>query len=168
MNRKIRSADELSLEIAPERRKEAKVVFTNGCFDLLHVGHVRYLRQARRMGDLLVVGINTDESVRRLKGPSRPVQPERDRAEILAGLACVDYVVSFDEDTPLALIRRLRPDVLVKGADWPLDEIVGRDVVEASGGRVATIDYVKGISTSALIERICTLGPDGSSGDGST
>ena len=106
------------------------------------------------MGDLLVVGINSDASVRRLKGPSRPVQPEQDRAEILAGFACVDYVVSFDEDTPILLIERLKPDVLVKGGDWPLDEIVGRDVVERSGGRVATVSYVKGISTSELIQRI--------------
>jgi rfaE bifunctional protein nucleotidyltransferase chain/domain len=113
------------------------------------------------MGDLLVVGINSDDSVRRLKGPSRPVQPEQDRAEILAGLECVDYVVSFDQDTPIAVIERLEPDVLVKGADWPVDRIVGREVVEASGGRVATISYVKGISTSALIERICGTGaPD--------
>ena len=111
------------------------------------------------MGDLLVVGINTDDSVRRLKGPSRPVQPERDRAEILAALECVDYVVSFEQDTPIAVIERLRPDVLVKGADWPVDRIVGREVVEGSGGRVATITYVKGISTSALIERICSLTP---------
>ena len=161
MSLKIRSVDELSLEIAPETRKGTKVVFTNGCFDLLHVGHVRYLRQAKRMGDLLVVGINTDESVRRLKGPCRPVQPEQDRAEILASLECVDFVVSFDEDTPLSLIERLMPDVLAKGADWPLDEIVGREVVEASGGRVARIPYLKGMSTSGLIERICKgLGPD--------
>jgi D-beta-D-heptose 7-phosphate kinase/D-beta-D-heptose 1-phosphate adenosyltransferase len=136
-----------------------QTVFTNGCFDLLHVGHIRYLREARRLGDLLVVGINTDGSVRRLKGPSRPVQPEQDRAEILAGLACVDYVVSFDQDTPLGLIEGLKPDVLVKGADWPIDRIVGREVVEGSGGRVVTIPYVPGVSTSALIERILRLTP---------
>ena len=155
MNPKIRSLEELRLELDTHREKTAKIVFTNGCFDLLHVGHIRYLQQARRMGDLLVVGINSDESVRRLKGPSRPLQPEQDRAEILAGLACVDYVVSFHQDTPIVLIERLKPDVLVKGADWPVDKIVGRDVVEQSGGTVATISYVKGISTSGLIERIC-------------
>jgi D-beta-D-heptose 7-phosphate kinase/D-beta-D-heptose 1-phosphate adenosyltransferase len=154
MNKKILSLEDLSRELAPARRGRAKVVFTNGCFDLLHVGHVRYLREARRMGDILVVGVNTDASVRRLKGPSRPVQPEQDRAEILAGLACVDHVVLFGEDTPLAVIERLRPDVLVKGGDWPVEAIVGREVVEASGGKVATIPYVEGMSTSALIERI--------------
>lgn len=155
MSRKIRSLEELSRALAPERRGQAKVVFTNGCFDLLHVGHIRYLQQARKMGDLLVVGINTDASVRRLKGPSRPVQPERDRAEILAGLECVDYVVLFGQDTPLSVIEALEPDVLVKGADWTVDRIVGREVVERAGGRVATIPYVEGMSTSALIERIC-------------
>jgi D-beta-D-heptose 7-phosphate kinase/D-beta-D-heptose 1-phosphate adenosyltransferase len=155
MSQKIRSLEELGAQLASEREKGKKVVFTNGCFDLLHVGHIRYLQQARRMGDLLVVAINTDDSVRRLKGPSRPVQPERDRAEILAGLQCVDYIVSFGQDTPLGLIELLRPDVLVKGADWPVDRIVGREVVEGSGGRVATISYVEGVSTSTLIERIC-------------
>jgi D-beta-D-heptose 7-phosphate kinase/D-beta-D-heptose 1-phosphate adenosyltransferase len=155
MNRKILSLEELRRDLAPDKRGRARVVFTNGCFDLLHVGHVRYLREARRMGDILVVGVNTDASVRRLKGPARPVQPEGDRAEILAGLACVDVVVLFDEDTPLTVIEGLRPDVLVKGGDWPVEAIVGREVVEASGGRVVTIPYVQGMSTSALIERIC-------------
>lgn len=157
MNQKIRSLDDLRLELDARREKKTRIIFTNGCFDLLHIGHIRYLQEARRMGDLLVVGINSDASVRRLKGPSRPVQPEQDRAEILAGLACVDYVVSFDEDTPILLIERLKPDVLVKGGDWPLDEIVGRDVVERSGGRVATVSFVKGISTSELIQRICRI-----------
>ena len=159
MSRKFRSLEDLSTELVAHRTRGARIVFTNGCFDLLHVGHIRYLQQARRMGDLLVVGINSDDSVRRLKGPSRPVQPEQDRAEILAGLESVDYVVSFDQDTPIALIDRLEPDVLVKGADWPVDQIVGREVVEAAGGRVATIHYVQGLSTSALIERICSLTP---------
>jgi len=155
MSQKIRSPEELSAQLAWDREKGRKVVFTNGCFDLLHVGHIRYLQQARRMGDLLVVAINTDDSVKKLKGPSRPVQPEPDRAEILASLQCVDYVVSFGEDTPLALIEKLKPDVLVKGADWPVDQIVGRELVEGSGGEVATIPYVEGLSTSALIDRIC-------------
>jgi D-beta-D-heptose 7-phosphate kinase/D-beta-D-heptose 1-phosphate adenosyltransferase len=158
MSKKIRSLEDLRAELSGPRRKGARIVFTNGCFDLLHVGHIRYLKQARRMADLLVVGINSDDSVRRLKGPSRPVQPERDRAEILAGLECVDYVVSFDQDTPLALVESLRPDVLVKGADWPADRIVGREAVEGAGGTVATISYVKGISTSSLIHRICKGG----------
>ncbi len=161
MSEKIRSLEDLTRELIHRREKGARVVFTNGCFDLLHVGHIRYLQQARRMADILVVGINSDESVRRLKGPSRPVQPEQDRAEILAGLECVDFVVSFDQDTPIAVIEGLRPDVLVKGADWSVNRIVGREVVEGSGGRVATITYVEGISTSALIERICKAGrPD--------
>lgn len=159
MSKKFRSLEDLSEELAARRTGGARVVFTNGCFDLLHVGHIRYLQQARRRGDLLVVGINSDDSVRRLKGPSRPVQPEQDRAEILGGLECVDYVVSFDQDTPITVIEHLRPDVLVKGADWPVDQIVGREVVEGSGGRVETITYVEGISTSALIERICSLTP---------
>jgi len=157
MNQKIRSLEELTAQLEHDRGKGKKVVFTNGCFDLLHVGHIRYLQQARRMGDLLVVAINTDDSVRKLKGPSRPVQPEQDRAEILAGLECVDYVVSFEQDTPLSVIEHLKPDVLVKGADWPVEQIVGREVVEGSGGRVATISYVEGVSTSALIERICKI-----------
>jgi D-beta-D-heptose 7-phosphate kinase/D-beta-D-heptose 1-phosphate adenosyltransferase len=161
MSHKIRSLENLCFELDTLREKRAKIVFTNGCFDLLHVGHIRYLQEARRMGDLLVVGINSDDSVRRLKGPSRPLQPEEDRAEILAGLACVDYVVSFDQDTPIEVIERLKPEVLVKGADWPIDKIVGREVVEQSGGRIATISYVEGISTSDLIERICkALGSD--------
>jgi len=159
MAKKFLSLEDLRAALVAHRTKGARIVFTNGCFDLLHVGHIRYLQQARRMGDLLVVGINSDDSVRRLKGPSRPVQPEQDRGEILAGLECVDYVVSFDQDTPLAVIERLTPDVLVKGADWPIDRIVGREVVEGAGGRVATITYVKGISTSVLIERICSLTP---------
>lgn len=159
MSKKFLSLEDLNAELVGHRTKGARIVFTNGCFDLLHVGHIRYLRQARRMGDFLVVGINSDDSVARLKGPSRPVQLEQDRAEILAALECVDYVVSFDQDTPIAVIERLRPDVLVKGADWPVDRIVGREVVEGSGGKVATIAYVEGISTSALIERICGLTP---------
>jgi len=159
MNQKIRSIEELSTQLEELRKEGKQIVFTNGCFDLLHVGHIRYLREARRMGDLLVVALNNDDSVRKLKGPSRPVQPERDRAEILAGLECVDYVVLFEQDTPLAVIEHLRPNVLVKGADWSVEQIVGRDVVKGTGGRVVTIDYVKGMSTSALIDRICRTRP---------
>ena len=158
MRKIFQSVQDLRRELVVQRAEGASIVFTNGCFDVLHVGHIRYLQQARRMGDRLVVAINTDDSVRRLKGPSRPVQPEQDRAEILAGLECVDYVVSFDEDTPITVIECLEPDVLVKGADWPLDRIVGREVVERAGGRVATITYVEGVSTTALIERICGTG----------
>ena len=130
-------------------------VFTNGCFDLLHVGHVRYLEAARSLGDGLIVGVNTDASVKRLgKGPGRPLNPEGDRARVLAALACVDRVVLFAEDTPLALITLLTPDILVKGGDYQLDEIVGREVVLARGGRVVALPFVPGYSTTGLIERL--------------
>jgi rfaE bifunctional protein nucleotidyltransferase chain/domain len=132
-----------------------KVVFTNGCFDLLHPGHVAYLEAARSLGDALVVGVNTDASARRLnKGPGRPVSPEGDRARVLAALACVDQVVLFAEDTPLALITALEPDILVKGGDYAVPEIVGREVVEARGGRVLALPFVPGYSTTALLQRI--------------
>jgi rfaE bifunctional protein nucleotidyltransferase chain/domain len=132
------------------------IVFTNGVFDLLHVGHLRYLQQARSFGDALIVGVNSDRSVRAIKGSGRPVTPQDERGEILAALACVDGVVVFDEETPYELIASLQPDVLVKGADWAADAIVGRDVVEARGGRVVRIPIEGGHSTSALLERIRT------------
>ena len=131
-----------------------KVVFTNGVFDLLHPGHVRYLQQARALGGALIVGVNADTSVRRNKGPGRPINSERERAEVVAALACVDAVVIFDEDTPADIIGAIRPDILVKGADWPADQIVGRDAVEAAGGRVVLMQVEQGYSTTALIERI--------------
>ena len=130
------------------------VVFTNGVFDLLHVGHLRYLQQARALGDALIVGLNSDRSVRANKGPSRPVTPEAERAEILEALACVDAVVVFDQETPHDLIAALQPDVLVKGADWAEDAIVGRDIVEARSGRVVRVPLEAGRSTSAIIEKI--------------
>lgn len=130
------------------------VVFTNGVFDLLHPGHVRYLQQARALGDALVVGLNSDDSVRRNKGPERPITPAVERAEILAALECVDVVVIFDEDTPASIIDACHPDILVKGADWPADQIVGRDTVESRGGRVVRIPVEPGQSTSAIISRI--------------
>jgi rfaE bifunctional protein nucleotidyltransferase chain/domain len=129
-------------------------VFTNGCFDLLHPGHVTYLEAARELGDALVVGLNSDASVRRLKGPARPILTEQERATVLSGLRSVDYVVVFDEDTPLALIRRIVPDVLVKGGDWPVEAIVGADVVLAAGGRVSSLPFVEGKSTTGIVERI--------------
>lgn len=135
------------------------VVFTNGVFDLLHPGHLRYLQAARAEGDRLVVGVNSDRSVRENKGPSRPITPEQERAEILAALASVDAVVIFDEQTPAEIVRRLQPDVLVKGADWPADQIVGRDTVEARGGRVVRVPVEQGYSTSAIIERVRRLPP---------
>jgi len=129
------------------------VVFTNGVFDLLHPGHVRYLQAARALGDALIVGVNSDRSVRANKGPSRPLNAAAERVEVLAALACVDAAVVFDEDTPHATVARIQPDVLVKGADWPEDNIVGRDVVEARGGRVVRMPLEPGFSTTALIER---------------
>jgi rfaE bifunctional protein nucleotidyltransferase chain/domain len=139
-----------------KRLREAgkTVVFTNGVFDLLHVGHLRYLQQARALGDVLLVGVNSDRSVRVIKGPSRPTTSEGDRAEILEALSCVDAVVIFDEETPRDLIAALQPDILVKGADWAEDAIVGREIVEARGGRVVRVAMEPGHSTSAIIARI--------------
>ncbi len=135
------------------RNAGGTVVFTNGVFDLVHPGHIRYLQAARRLGDVLVVGVNSDRSVRAIKGPSRPVNPEHERVEVLCALGCVDAAVVFDEDTPLAIITRVQPDVLVKGADWAADQIVGRDVVEARGGRVVRMAIEAGFSTTHLIGR---------------
>ena len=131
-----------------------KVVFTNGCFDILHRGHATYLAQARELGDLLVVGLNTDASVQRLKGPSRPINNQYDRAFLLASLACVDFVILFDEDTPEQLIHTVRPDVLVKGGDYTLDTIVGADFVLQNGGIVTTIPFVDGYSTTSTLNKI--------------
>jgi D-beta-D-heptose 7-phosphate kinase/D-beta-D-heptose 1-phosphate adenosyltransferase len=136
------------------RDQGRRVVFTNGCFDIIHRGHVEYLTKAKAKGDILVVGLNTDASVRRLKGPSRPVVSQDDRAIVMAAVGVVDYVCLFDEDTPLELITAVVPDVLVKGADWPIDKVVGRDVVEAAGGTVQTIEFVADRSTTSIIERI--------------
>ena len=134
------------------------VVFTNGVFDLLHPGHVRYLQAARQLGAALIIGVNSDRSVRANKGPERPINPEGERAEVLAALACVDLAVIFDEDTPHALITAVQPDILVKGADWGEQNIVGRDVVEARGGRVVRMELSPGFSTTSLIERTRTRG----------
>jgi len=140
--------------VAAARRRGERVVFTNGCFDLLHPGHVRYLAAARALGDVLVVGLNSDASVTRLKGAGRPVLREAERAEVLAGLAAVDHVIVFDEDTPRTLIAEIGPDVLVKGADWAEEDIVGRDEVVARGGRIERIEMVPGVSTSEIIRRM--------------
>lgn len=136
------------------RRKGRSIVFTNGVFDLLHPGHIRYLKQARSLGDALIVGMNSDASVRRNKGPQRPINPEGDRAEIVAALDCVDAVVLFDDDTPAEIVRACQPDILVKGADWPADQIVGRDTVEARGGHVVRIPVAPGHSTTTILQRI--------------
>ncbi len=151
---KIKNLDVLAHLIARERSRGKQVVFTNGCFDLLHVGHVKYLQKARTLGDLLVVGLNSDASVKRLKGELRPLIEESERAHILAALDCIDYLVIFDEDTPLKVIEALAPNVLVKGGDYSVDEVVGRESVEASGGRVELVQFVDGRSTSRIIEKI--------------
>jgi D-glycero-beta-D-manno-heptose 1-phosphate adenylyltransferase len=140
--------------VAAHRARGETIVFTNGVFDLLHPGHVKYLQDARALGDTLIVGVNSDASVRRNKGPSRPITPEGERAEMLAALQAVDAVVIFDEDTPAEVIRALQPDILVKGADWAADQIVGRDTVEARGGRVVRIALEQGHSTTAIVERV--------------
>ncbi|SFL42248.1 rfaE bifunctional protein, domain II [Desulfomicrobium norvegicum] len=139
-------------------------MFTNGCFDIIHPGHVDYLERARSMGSCLVVGLNSDASVRRLKGALRPVNEQQSRARVLAALACVDFVIIFDEDTPLELIRKVRPDVLVKGGDWSVDRIVGREVVEAAGGTVCSIPLLAGYSTTGTVERIVAMHQRGGNG----
>lgn len=136
------------------RSSGRKIVFTNGCFDILHTGHVRYLAAARALGDLLVVGVNSDASVRGLKGDRRPVNSEQDRAEVLAALASVDYIVVFSEPDPYRVIKELQPDVLVKGGDWPVDKIIGGDIVTARGGKVVNVPFVEGSSTTGTIEKI--------------
>ncbi len=148
------SQDDLILVVAGRKRNGQRVVFTNGCFDLLHPGHVRCLERARALGDLLVVAINSDASVRQIKGSPRPLVPQEERAEILAALTAVDYVAIFDAPTPREMIARLLPDVLVKGGDWGPDEIVGREEVEAAGGRVVSVPLEPGYSTSGILERL--------------
>lgn len=154
MSDKIFKREALKEKVQVLKEGGKKIVFTNGCFDLLHIGHVRYLEAARAEGDVLVVAVNSDRSVRQIKGPGRPIVPENERAEVLSALACVDFVTLFDEPDPLVTIRSLTPDVLVKGADWGEDAIVGRDVVEAMGGRVIRIPLTEGASTSKIIEKI--------------
>lgn len=153
-NKIIQSDDDLKTLIGILSDQNKKVVFTNGCFDILHLGHIEYLSKAKDLGDLLVIGLNTDESVSRLKGPHRPLQDEESRAHIMAALAFVDYVIYFNEDTPYELIKKVQPDVLVKGADYKKEDIVGYDIVMATGGKVETIDFLSGYSTSAIEAKI--------------
>ena len=157
---KILGREEMVAERRKLRERGERLVFTNGCFDLLHPGHVRYLQEARKLGDRLVVAVNADETVARLKGPGRPLTPLAERMEILAALASVDYVVAFDEETPFEIIEEIVPDVLVKGGDWTKENIVGRERVEKDGGTVLSLPYAPGYSTSGILERIVErLGP---------
>ena len=153
-NEKLLSLDDLLGRILNWRRRGDRIVFTNGCFDLLHAGHVHYLAAARGQGDRLVLGLNSDRSVAGLKGPRRPITPERQRAQVLSGLWCIDAIVIFDAPDPGRLIARIQPDVLVKGGDWAPDQIIGADTVLSSGGRVIRIPVLPELSTSAIIERI--------------
>ena len=154
MKNKIISRPQIAGLMKNLKKKGRKIVFTNGCFDLLHVGHVRYLKEARGLGDCLVIGLNSDQSMRQIKDPARPLISEDQRAEVLAALECVDYIVLFDEADPFKLIEEIRPDVLVKGADWSMDKIIGADLVQSYGGKVHRVDLVPLISTSEIIHRI--------------
>lgn len=154
---KVVTQDELMRRVAEAKRNGQRVVFTNGCYDLLHPGHVRLLESSREFGDILVLALNSDRSVRENKGPSRPIVNEAERAEVAAALAAVDFVVLFDEPTPREIISRVLPDVLVKGSDWGPDEIVGREEVEAAGGRVVSIPLEPGYSSSSIVERILKI-----------
>jgi D-beta-D-heptose 7-phosphate kinase/D-beta-D-heptose 1-phosphate adenosyltransferase len=154
---KVLDRETLQSVVENLHRQGKKVVFTNGCFDILHVGHVRYLHQAGKLGDVLVVGLNTDASVRNLKGDKRPLIPQDERVDVLAALEAVHYVTLFDEPTPLALITALRPDILVKGGDWKKEEVVGRDEVRSWGGKVVIIPEIEGASTTHIVEKIRSL-----------
>jgi D-beta-D-heptose 7-phosphate kinase/D-beta-D-heptose 1-phosphate adenosyltransferase len=158
---KIKSFDEMVRTRGGLRARGARLVFTNGCFDILHVGHVRYLNAARMLGDCLVVAVNSDASVRRIKGAGRPIVPELERAEVLAALSCVNFVFLFDDPTPQRIIDAIVPDVLVKGADWNIDQIVGRETVERAGGVVRNIPVVEGCSTSDIIRKVAALFDNG-------
>jgi len=153
---KIKNVNELLPAIARHKLEGKKIVFTNGCYDLLHIGHIRCFREAKKLGDVLVVGLNSDRSVRALKGAPRPIVPEGERAEILAALECVDYVTTFDQDDPREIIAQLKPDVLVKGGDWTVDTIVGRDIVESYGGKVLSLPLTAGVSTTAIVNNIAS------------
>lgn len=153
-SKKIKREKELINIIQKLKKKRKKIVFTNGCFDLLHYGHIRYLEAAKRFGDILIVAVNSDSSVRRLKGENRPINNQRDRTLVLASLECVDYITVFDDLTPYRLIKNLRPDYLIKGGDWREEDIVGKNIVESYGGEVKTIPFLKTYSTTNLIRKI--------------
>ena len=154
MREKIKKREDLRRIVQDLKTKGNRIVFTNGCFDLLHVGHIRYLEEAKSLGDILLVGVNSDRSVREIKGPYRPILPEEERAEVLSGLECVNYVTIFDEPTPSNLISLLLPHILVKGGDWTKEATVGWEAVEGAGGEVVILSFVEGSSTSHLIETI--------------
>lgn len=151
---KVRRLEEMAALVSGLKARGCRVVLTNGCFDILHHGHVRFLAEAKGEGDVLLVAVNSDASVRRIKGEGRPIIPQQERLEVLAALSSVDYVFVFDDDDPAKVIEQLRPDVLVKGSDWPLERIVGRETVEGYGGRVVRVKLVEGISTSQIIQRV--------------
>ena len=151
---KVKSRDELKTLVNGLKAEGKKVVFTNGCFDLIHVGHTRYLEEARKLGDVLIVAVNSDQSVKTIKGDRRPIIPQEERAEVLASLQCVDLVVIFDEPDPHDILSSLKPHVLVKGGDWDEDTIIGKDIVESIGGRVVRIPEIGGASTSNIVSRI--------------
>lgn len=151
---RVVSREDLRRECERLRREGKRIVFTNGCFDILHAGHVKYLARARSMGDVLVIGLNSDESVRGIKGALRPINPEKERAEVLAAMASVDYIALFDEPDPAAIIREVQPDVLVKGGDWPVESIVGADQVQARGGTVVSVPFEVESSTTKIVDRI--------------
>ena len=156
MTHKIKGLGTLLKDVSDHKKEGKKVVFTNGCYDLLHVGHVRCFKEGKNLGDTLIVAINSDRSVRALKGPPRPIVPEEERAEIIAALECVDFVTIFDQDDPLEIISAVKPDILVKGGDWALNTIVGRDIVESYGGKVMALPLVPGVSTTRIIETIAS------------
>ncbi len=158
MREKIKAKDELKNILQGLKRRGKRIVFTNGCFDILHIGHIRCLEEAKKRGDFLIVALNSDRSIRSIKGPSRPFTPEAERAEVLSALGCVDYVVIFDEADPLELISSLKPNVLVKGGDWTPETTIGREVVEGTGGEVVIIPQFQGVSTSAIVDRIVKKG----------
>ena len=157
MSDKIKTQKELKRVIAYLRKQGKKIVFTNGCFDILHYGHIKYLQDAKGLADVLVLGLNSDSSVKKIKGSARPINKQLDRARVLSALSCVDYLTIFSEDTPLRLIRLIQPDVLVKGGDWQTEKIVGADFVKARGGKVLAIPYIKGYSTTQQIKKIREL-----------
>jgi D-beta-D-heptose 7-phosphate kinase/D-beta-D-heptose 1-phosphate adenosyltransferase len=152
---KIKNLGELLEIVDVHRKKGKKIVFTNGCYDLIHIGHVRCFREGKKLGDVLIVAINSDRSVRSIKGPTRPIITQDERAEIMSALESVDYVTIFDQDDPLQIITSIKPDILVKGGDWNLDTIVGRDVVESYGGKVFALPLVPGVSTTQIINNMC-------------